>query len=98
MQVTDKEYTCTMCSEHFRIDSEVEALQASQDFTEGIQCPACREVTDHKRGSGRDEGQSHIHYGPCSQCGSQTEYFALPNGEHTSQCPECGRAYSSSSY
>ncbi|MCE3237006.1 MAG: hypothetical protein K0Q50_3198 [Vampirovibrio sp.] len=98
MHALDKDNTCTICGQHFSTDTEVEEPQASHGFAEGVQCPACREATSHKRGSGRDQDQSHIHYGPCSQCGNQTEYFAQPNGTYTNQCPECGRAYSSSSY
>lgn len=86
MKTENSQYKCQLCGNMLNADDQ------------NTNCPACRDMLLNKRGSGRDEGQSHIQYGPCSRCGSQTEYFHLPEGGHTTLCPECARAYSSSSY
>lgn len=98
MSAHTMEYTCTSCQKHFIFESDEEAQQAVQNNPSEVRCPFCQEVITNKRGSGRDEGQSHLAYGLCARCGSQTEYFQLPDGSHTILCPECSRAYSSSSY
>lgn len=98
MITTGQEYVCTACGQHIIFQFEGEEAVATKEYTEGLKCPLCREVNSLKRGSGRDSGQSHLSYGPCARCSSQTEYFNLPNGTHTVYCPECSRAYSSSSY
>lgn len=92
MSINAQKYTCTVCHQPFVIQ---ESTRNNQTDT---QHSACLEMIAGKRGSGRDEGQSHIQHGPCSRCGSETEYFSLPDGSHTIQCPECSQAYSSSSY
>lgn len=98
MSLINKNYTCTLCGKHFESYMEFDELNILQGSNEGLQCPTCQEMTSHKRGTGRDQNQSNIQYGPCTSCGSQTEYFPLPDGRHTTQCPDCSRAYSSSSY
>jgi hypothetical protein len=45
------------------------------DNPETAQCPDCQELQAQKREGGRDEGQSHLQYGRCERCGSQTQYF-----------------------
>jgi hypothetical protein len=87
------QYQCHICHKWFQADQNAAPLGSLN-----INCPDCLEMFVHKRGSGRDEGQSHIQYGPCLRCGSQTEYFSLPDGSHTVQRIECSLAYSSSSY
>lgn len=93
MTANNTRYQCQICRTWFQADPNATPSDGASN-----NCPACQEMLGHKRGTGRDEGQSQIQYGPCSRCGSQTEYFSLPDGSHTIQCPECSRAYSSSSY
>jgi DNA-directed RNA polymerase subunit RPC12/RpoP len=98
MSITGKNYICSACGQRFQFQSEEEELEDTHGYQEPVKCPACNAVIRHKRGSGRDQGQSHLHYGPCPKCGSQTELFPMQGGEYTALCPECARAYSSSSY
>lgn len=93
-----KEYNCSACGHRFRFQSEGLELESMHTDEEHLKCPACNDVIQHKRGSGRDQGQSHLHHGICPKCGSQTELFPTQGGEYTSLCPECSRAYSFSSY
>lgn len=92
------EYICDSCGQYLHFQSKVEALEKTHGYEEPVNCPACNEVMRHKRGSGRDEGQSHLHYGPCSKCNSQTQLFPIEGGKYTTLCPTCARAFSSSSY
>lgn len=98
MSILGKDYTCSACGHRFQFQSEGEELENTHGYEEPVKCPTCDDVIRHKRGSGRDEGQSHLHYGPCSKCGSLTELFPKQGGKYTTLCPECARAYSSSSY
>lgn len=98
MAVQGKEYECTSCGQSFVFRPEKESLLSIQDFEAEVQCPSCRETLSHKRGSGRDTGQSHIQHGKCIKCGSETEYFPLPDEQHTFYCSECAKGYASSSY
>lgn len=98
MSIIGQEYTCSSCGKHFRFQSEAEEFETTHGYEEPVKCPACNAVVRQKRGSGRDEGQSHLHYGMCPKCNSQTQVYSLQNGTHTTLCPECSRAYSSSSY
>lgn len=90
-------YTCTLCHQKFAPTSNEAVFNASQDYPDML-CPACQDMKTHKRGSGRDQEQSAVQYGPCPVCGSQTEYFPMTKGQHTVYCPQCSRSYSSSSY
>lgn len=90
-------YICSQCQQPFSSKSNEEHFNATQSYPELI-CPACQGVRSHKRGTGRDQGQSHIMHGPCAVCGSETEYFPMTKGQHTIYCPDCNKAYSSSSY
>lgn len=98
MAVQGKEYQCVSCRQQFIFEPEKEEFLSLQEFQDAAQCPACRDAESNKRGSGRDTGQSQILYGKCMKCGSNTEYFPLPNKEHTFYCSECAKGYVSSSY
>jgi hypothetical protein len=89
--MSNNRYQCHLCGQWYESYSD-------SGVREEPSCPACLNMLSHKRGSGRDKAQSHIQYGPCSRCGSETEYFNLSDGSHTLQCPQCSRTYSSSAY
>lgn len=97
MSTKSPQLICSSCNQTFTPDSRVETFNATEN-PKGVYCPACLKMQTQKRGSGRDEGQSHIQYGPCERCGSETQYFPLSYGGHTTYCPECERRYSTSSY
>ena len=83
--------TCSNCHSRFIPDE-------SYIDSEKLLCTDCQKIESQKRGSGRDEGQSHLSYGPCENCGSQTQYFpGLHKGDHII-CPDCEKRNSSSSY
>lgn len=85
-----KQLSCSNCHKLF---TPVETFVDSEQNL----CPACQEMQAQKRGSGRDEGQSHLQYGRCEYCGSQTQYLPHHKG-HQLLCPDCENLYSSSSY
>jgi uncharacterized C2H2 Zn-finger protein len=98
VSIMGQDYTCSVCGHRSQFHSEGEELETTHGYEESVKCPACNDVIRHKRGNGRQQGQSHLHYGPCLKCGSQTELFPLQGGTYSTLCSECARAYSSSSY
>jgi hypothetical protein len=76
MAIKGQEYTCTACGQQVIFQFEDEESVAVKEYTEGLQCPVCKERQSFKRGTGRDLGQSHLLYGPCAKCNSQTEYLS----------------------
>lgn len=89
---------CSHCQQTFTSTSDTDFFNATRTYPD-VRCPKCQKIDTYKRGRGRDEGQSHILHGPCANCGSPTEYYALSMGQHTQFCLECSNnAYSSSSY
>lgn len=86
--------TCPSCQSDFTVDKPL----TESDNPEMAQCHECQALQAKKRGSGRDEGQSHLQYGRCERCGSQTQYFSEQHAGNHVICPACERHNSSSSY
>lgn len=102
---TDKQLTCSDCSQEFVFTASEQQFYADRQFSDPRRCPSCRAIRKASRGNGAGNGGGYSSGGyssggydrapremfsaTCASCGREAQVPFRPNGTKPVYCSEC---------